>query len=298
VIIDGGNSHYEDTRRRTAAMSEQGIHFCGMGVSGGEEGARRGPAMMFGGAGGLHAGALIKDVGLASALVPRFPGINSALGCAIADMRHDIVQTINGLLSNLDMAELNRRMSEMARDGLHILEQSAVTFEAVECVFALDMSYVGQTHTVDVTLPLEFDSGGTGVTVDIVRRAFVERYRHVYGRPLDGIEEKVLNLRVSAFGRRPKFDLALLAPEAETTIDQARRRARNIWVDGAWMEAKVFDRLTLPVGACIPGPAILVQPDATVFIDPDLKGDVDRFGNLILTRRDQHSDHRDVAGKM
>lgn len=50
VIIDGGNSHYEDTRRRTAAMSEQGFHFCGMGVSGGEEGARRGPAMMFGGA--------------------------------------------------------------------------------------------------------------------------------------------------------------------------------------------------------------------------------------------------------
>jgi 6-phosphogluconate dehydrogenase len=50
VIVDGGNSHYEDTRRRTASMAERGIHFCGMGVSGGEEGARRGPAMMFGGA--------------------------------------------------------------------------------------------------------------------------------------------------------------------------------------------------------------------------------------------------------
>ncbi|MGE5145297.1 MAG: hydantoinase/oxoprolinase family protein, partial [Candidatus Eiseniibacteriota bacterium] len=51
-------------------------------------------AMPFGGGGALHAGALIKEVGLARALVPRFPGVTSALGCVIADMRHDFVQTI------------------------------------------------------------------------------------------------------------------------------------------------------------------------------------------------------------
>ena len=51
--------------------------------------------MPFGGAGALHAGALMKEVGLASTLVPRFPGVTSALGCVIADMRHDFVQTIN-----------------------------------------------------------------------------------------------------------------------------------------------------------------------------------------------------------
>jgi N-methylhydantoinase A len=57
-------------------------------------------AMPFGGGGALHTGALIKEVGLASALVPRFPGVTSALGCVVADMRHDRVQTVNRLLDH------------------------------------------------------------------------------------------------------------------------------------------------------------------------------------------------------
>ena len=63
-------------------------------------------AMPFGGGGALHAGALIKEVGLKSALVPRYPGVTSALGCTIADMRHDFVQTISGMLADMDIAEV------------------------------------------------------------------------------------------------------------------------------------------------------------------------------------------------
>lgn len=49
VIIDGGNSHYEDTERRTEYLREKGLLYLGIGVSGGEEGARNGPAVMIGG---------------------------------------------------------------------------------------------------------------------------------------------------------------------------------------------------------------------------------------------------------
>lgn len=49
IIIDGGNSHFIDTERRASALKDKGIHFFGMGISGGEEGARRGPSMMPGG---------------------------------------------------------------------------------------------------------------------------------------------------------------------------------------------------------------------------------------------------------
>ncbi|MCW2945487.1 MAG: hypothetical protein JWR24_2204 [Actinoallomurus sp.] len=49
IIMDGGNSHFEDTRRRGAALAERGIHFLGVGISGGEEGALHGPSMMPGG---------------------------------------------------------------------------------------------------------------------------------------------------------------------------------------------------------------------------------------------------------
>jgi len=50
IIIDGGNSHFPDSERRYLQLKEQGIHFIGCGVSGGEEGARNGPSMMPGGA--------------------------------------------------------------------------------------------------------------------------------------------------------------------------------------------------------------------------------------------------------
>ncbi|GAB2737141.1 NADP-dependent phosphogluconate dehydrogenase [Sinomonas soli] len=49
IVIDGGNSHYQDTRRREAALAEKGLHFVGVGVSGGEEGALNGPSIMPGG---------------------------------------------------------------------------------------------------------------------------------------------------------------------------------------------------------------------------------------------------------
>ena len=74
-------------------------------------------AMPFGGGGALHAGALIKDVGLSKALVPRFPGVTSALGCVIADMRFDRVHTLNVMLDDLDLAALEAEMVETAEDG-------------------------------------------------------------------------------------------------------------------------------------------------------------------------------------
>ncbi|HAX80950.1 MAG TPA: phosphogluconate dehydrogenase (NADP(+)-dependent, decarboxylating), partial [Actinobacteria bacterium] len=49
VVIDGGNSHYEDTARRVASLGASGVHFVGAGISGGEEGARHGPSIMPGG---------------------------------------------------------------------------------------------------------------------------------------------------------------------------------------------------------------------------------------------------------
>ena len=74
-------------------------------------------AMPFGGGGALHAGALMRDVGLGSAIVPRFPGVTSALGCVVADMRHDRVQTVNRPLAELDCAALEAEMRGVADEA-------------------------------------------------------------------------------------------------------------------------------------------------------------------------------------
>jgi len=86
-------------------------------------------AMPFGGGGSLHTGALIKDVGLAKALVPRYPGVTSALGCVIADMRHDRVETVNTMLDALDEFALDERLSVIAGEGDRLLDGSGVLLE-------------------------------------------------------------------------------------------------------------------------------------------------------------------------
>jgi len=169
---------------------------------------------------------------------------------------------------------------------LALLERAKVGFERLDCLFELDMSYVGQTHTVAVPLPLRFDGQRTDASLAGIRAAFERRYRETYGRLLDGIEIRLLNLRVSVVGQRPKFDLALLAPALNTSLSAARRGSRKTYVEGSWHETAVYERLELPAGTKLPGPAILEQDDATIFVEPDLEAEVDRFGNLVLSRKE------------
>jgi N-methylhydantoinase A len=242
-------------------------------------------AMPFGGGGALHVGALIKEVGLASALVPRYPGVTSALGCVIADMRHDFVRTVNRTLDDLDTAVLDSAIAEAAGTGAGLLDNAGIAFEGREIAVELDMLYIGQTHTVAVPLGGDFAGGRNPLSRAAVKAAFETAYRAAFGRVLDNIGIRVLNLRVAAIGRRRKFDLSLLAPPQGGSLESARRATRRIWLDGAWHEAGIYNRLDLPLGAVVPGPAILEQSDTTILIEADLVGEVDRFGNLIVKRK-------------
>jgi len=231
----------------------------------------------FGGGGALHGGALIGDVGMKAALIPRFPGVTSALGCVIADIRHDLVQTVNLSLGGIDASALQRRLLEAQKNAEAMVRETGLTVRGVETIFEADMHYVGQTHTIAVRLANPF------VDEILLRAAFESAYAKNFGRTLPGIAVRLVNLRVAGIGRRPRFDLAALAPGGEASLAAADRGVRDVWFAG-WREARIFDRLLLPVGAEIPGPAILEQPDATIVVDPGLAARVDRFGNVILVR--------------
>lgn len=241
-------------------------------------------AVPFGGGGALHAGALIKEVGLKGALVPRYPGVTSALGCVIADIRHDQVQTLNLSLGGLDEAALDRRMVAEAAAARAVVEAAGLTVDGIDTVFELDMHYQGQTHTVAVPLPLTVQGCTTGVTAAIIQAAFEKAYQASFSRLLPGVGMRIVNLRTAAIGRRPHFDLAALAPGAEASMEAAHLGSRPVWFAGKWHDASVYARLLLPVGAEVHGPAVLEQPDATVLIDPDLKARVDALGNVIVER--------------
>ena len=119
-------------------------------------------AMPFGGGGALHVSALIRQIGLKSALVPRFPGITSALGCVLADLRHDMVQTLNVMLNGLDAAALERRMRAAGQGASAVIAASGIAIERIDVQYEMDMHYLGQTHTVTVPLPVSLQGKQPG----------------------------------------------------------------------------------------------------------------------------------------
>ena len=242
--------------------------------------------MPFGGGGALHAGAMLAEVGIARAIVPRYPGVTSAMGCVIADMRQDFVQTINSSVDMLDEAALAAFMRAHIDQGLALLDAARTNFEARDLSFKLDMAYVGQTHTVSVPLTVKTDGSSlTAVTRAEIETAFDATYKATYGRLLQNGVRRILNLRSAVTGKRPKFDLSTLAPPEGGRAEKVGMR--KVHFGDTWYDTAIYDRLALPSGTKIVGPAILTQPDTTVLIEPHLQGRVDRFGNTIIEPQEE-----------
>ncbi len=237
-------------------------------------------AMPFGGGGALHAGALIREVGLAGAVSPRYPGVLSALGANIADMRLDRVQTINSALDDVKEGYLADLALKFWIEGSAKLESSRAPIDKTVIEIELDMHYQGQTHSIPVRL-LGDELSAIDLSRDAVLSTFEAAYNKSFGRLLNGPQVRVMNLRVAVIGRRPPFDLERLAPASENS-ERSLSGKRKVYADGKWHEASVFKRLELPIGTQIDGPAILEQPDATIFVDPGLIAEVDRLGNIFM----------------
>lgn len=237
--------------------------------------------MPFGGGGALHAGAMLSETGIARAIVPRYPGVTSAMGCVIADMRQDFVQTINTLVETLDEAAMVGFMQTHHDEGMALLDAARTKFDAREVGFEFDMAYIGQTHTVSVPLVVTVTDGVVVPPSKAdIEAAFDAAYSATFGRLLDKGVRRIMNLRSAVTGKRPKFDLATLAPKTSGKVVPVS--TRPVHFDGNWHDTTIYDRLPLPVGTIIKGPAILTQPDTTVLIEPDLQGRVDAFGNTII----------------
>ena len=236
--------------------------------------------MPFGGGGALHSGAMMRDIGLGAAIVPRYPGVNSALGCVMSDLRHDEVRTMNLMLDELDCSHLKELIQTITESSKKLIEQSKASLKSVKSVIELDMLYVGQSHSVSVPLTADINS----LTVDAIRKSFIEVYSQNYSRPLSGIPIRILNLRISVIGVRPAVDLKILAKgNRAKKIEECILAEQKIYAEGTWHDAQIIDRLRLPEGSLIHGPALLVQGDATIYVDPKITARTDKFGNIIMT---------------
>jgi N-methylhydantoinase A len=224
----------------------------------------------FGGAGPLHAVALAREIGIPEVLIPARPGLTNALGCLVADLRQDFVATLNRALDDIEEAEIAAVLEGQRRRGLETVLAERGEVEEAVVLHAAEMQFRGQTHLIRVALPQ------AAMPRAAIQAAFEAAYFARFQLRLPEIRAVLVNLCTSVIGRRRRFDLgALRGMPGEALLGE-----RDIYAEGAWRRAQVWQREKLEEGARIAGPAILQQADATIVIEPGAEAVVDALGNL------------------
>ncbi|PWK70572.1 hydantoinase/oxoprolinase family protein [Aminobacter sp. AP02] len=232
----------------------------------------------FGGAGPLHASALARELGLPRVLVPARPGITNALGCVVADLRHDFVNTVNQPVAMLDEDRVRDVLARHRADGEALIAKEAIRPKSIRVSHSADMQFVGQTHIINVPLPSPEVDRAT--LQGLFEKAYFARFKV----DLPEIRANLVNLNTSVTGVRPDIDLSRLIDPAgrAPTLAEALRQTRPVWFDGNWRDTPVYLRDKLPLNAEIEGPAILEQMDATAVLEPGDRAHSDRDGNIIV----------------
>ena len=233
----------------------------------------------FGGAGPMHATALARELGIPEVIVPARPGITNALGCVVADMKHDFVRTVNSPLNNVDMDEIIDILKAQSKEGTELIQQEPVSVEEIKVVHSFDMQFVGQTHILNVFLST-YD-----LSHEVVQSAFDEAYYGRFRVRLPEIRAQIVNVKTTVMGRRTGICLDGLidASGRVESLEMAQNGARPVWFNGDWQNTKIFNREALPLSAKIKGPAILEQMDTMVLIEPGDEAISDKNGNILIS---------------
>jgi N-methylhydantoinase A len=232
----------------------------------------------FGGAGPLHAVALARELGIPKVLIPARPGLTNALGCVVADLRHDFVATVNQPLEALDDRRVADLFAAQIESGRALIARENVSVVGIETLHRADMQFQGQSHI----LPVAIES--PAVTIDELRSTFAAAYWRRFGVELPEIRPVLVNLHTAVIGRRTPVSLrAVAAAQPRATLAQALRTMRPVWFDDGWADTPVYVRDQLPLEARFAGPAIVEQLDCTTVIEPGNRVEVDTIGNLIVS---------------
>ena len=227
----------------------------------------------FGGAGPLHGGALMREVGVSTMLVPLYPGVLCALGCVYADLRYDISQTVEKRLDKLVPGELADIIARQREQGQQQLNESQVPIDVTTISHAADMAYAGQIHALRVAIEPDWDSAR-------LEKAFNEVYRATFGNTLADIPVVIVILRTIAVGKRSSASL----PQATRFADggAARPRSSRPVHFNTWYDTPVYIRDDLAPGMRFDGPAIIEQSDTTTVVEPGMDVVIDPKGNMLV----------------
>jgi N-methylhydantoinase A len=229
----------------------------------------------YGGAGPMHAAFIAEELEMERILVPLGPGNFAAFGSLISDLRHDHVLTRTLNTRQATFADVEAVFAELEAEGRAGLLAEGVAESAITTARALGMRYLGQSWELAVPLP----PGIAGM--EAVEAAFGEVHERRFGHR-SGEPAEIVNFRLAAIGLVGKPALPPWAVEG--TVESAVRGRRDVYFGGAYHDVAIFDRMRLPAGGRLAGPAVIEEGGATTVVPPGWRIAVLETGDLLMER--------------
>ncbi len=230
----------------------------------------------FGGAGPLHAADLARELSVPRVLIPARPGMTNALGCVVADLRHDYVQTVNQPLAAEAVSAIHAVFADQIAAGEVALAQESVSIKEQHKTFSVDMQFLGQSHVVRV--PLDTATPGE----DELRLGFEAVYWNRFKVELPEIRARIVNVNTSVVGVSAPVDLSRLINPDDRQDTAAPTGHRPVIFAGTSHDTPIYWRDHLPLDAELKGPAVIEQLDTTILIPPWDRVTSGPDGNLII----------------
>ena len=228
---------------------------------------------------------IAQELGIPQVLVPRYPGITSALGLLATDIVYEFVTTEMQLFSDLDREKLSADFAALEQQATERLQEDHLKAEHTLIRRIADCRYIGQGYELRVELPAgPIDEAWQQQAAE----AFHQAHEREYLRRFPDSDIQIVNIRVQGVGLIPELRLKVL-PQGDGSPQQALTSTHDVIfnVDGKpeRLSTAFYQRELLQAGDNITGPAIVEQLDSTVVVNPGLTATVDQYGTIMIACR-------------
>jgi N-methylhydantoinase A len=222
-----------------------------------------------------------RTIGLQAVIIPPYPGLGSAMGLLLTDIKHRYIRSQVRLMRDFKLAEIAEIFAGLEARARAEAEAEGTDWADVTLQHSFDLRYVGQGYELSVPCP---SATPDAAALGEIRAAFDAMHEQVYGHAAPEKEVEIVNFRVSSASRLPKLALREVPAQAPDTLERALKGQRRAWFAeyGNYVETKVYDRGALAPGHILIGPAIVEQTDTTIVVLPGQIARPDRHGNLII----------------
>lgn len=230
----------------------------------------------FGGAGGLHANALAAALGSFPVIIPPEPGVLSALGFVVADVRNEFAQAHLRPLQGESLSALHDDLAALSAQASAWLDAEQVSADRQEVTHVIDMRYRRQGYEIAV----DFSRDISDLSHSQIAERFEQQHRLMYGFVLPA-EIEIVTIRARAVGRTEKLKTET-GPVGGSDSDAAVVGTQRSYLGGSFADIPIYERAALQPGMTLNGKAIVRQYDSTVLVLPGYRATVDRFFNLLI----------------